>query len=224
MRSLVERIRAAATFGPEDLMRENIVLASLVGVAWLGVAACGTTAAPAATDAAVAAIENGPVADSTQFQETSVWIAADGSTRVAVRTVTAGEQRARAALRERMSAGGLAPQIARDTACSQPSFWLFDRHDWTGNEICFDGPGVATLHSYGFIRPVCGPLGCYEDTWEIRSGSYWAGVAPGEIWTGPSPGSPVDGGVNYAIPFDAWAKSTFDVGASLYVDHLDLAR
>jgi hypothetical protein len=205
-------------------MRENIVLASLVGVASLGAAACGTPADPAATDAAVAQIDNGPVPDSTQFQETSVWFDADGSTRVAVHTITAGEQRARNALRERASTSGLAPQIARDTACSIPSFWLFDRKDWTGNEICFDGPGVATLHSYGFIRPVCGPVGCYEDTWEIRSGSYYAGVAFGELWTGPSPISPVDGGVNYGIPFDAWQKSTLDVGASLYVDHLDLGR
>ena len=206
-------------------MSNRLVSTTIIGVAALALASCTSPAASPAPDARAAeAADPSPVPDTAVFDETSVWVAADGSMRVATRPVTAGEQRARNAERERAAHGGPIPEIARDTACSGSSFWLYDRQDWTGNEICFAGAGVQTLHLLGFIRPVCGPRFCYLDTWLLHAGSYWAGVSPGALWTGPSPGYPVDGGVNYALEFAAWAKQSFDVGTTLYVDHLDLAQ
>jgi hypothetical protein len=158
-------------------------------------------------------VDNRPLTDDAVFTVTGVWANGDGTFRTVEHPITVGEERAQNAARERQLAGGPALLIAQDPACLNASFWLYDRSDWSGNKICFNGIGATDLHLYR--RPVCDLAGCHDSSWELTTGSFYAGTSGGALLGNiPDPAGAPKGfdsrnDVAFNIPFTGYKKSTF---------------
>jgi hypothetical protein len=151
-------------------------------------AACGS--APADIDAGPPPMPVAAVSDGDVFTQTAVWLDADGTSRVETRPITLAEERAIAA-RIGATPGTAQPLIQQDLGCGS-SFWLYDGPNYSGNRICFNGAGTASLALYP--RQVCVPFhGCSWYTWQIYSGSWYdAYTASGVLTPVPPPSGEPD--------------------------------
>jgi hypothetical protein len=188
------------------LLRSSGLFAAVAAVA-----ACAALSAcldapetPTAPDPSVAVPTETPVPDETVFTETDVHLDADGQLVASEpRAITAGEERAQNAVKEALSHGDVAA-ISQDVGCGSGSFWLYARTDWTGDRICFWGQGGADLRDY--VRLRLGIDGHYHiaGTWELPSGSFWAGSDVSELFYFGGPGV-----IFSALHFPAYAKQAF---------------
>lgn len=124
----------------------------------------------------------------------------DGTPIVTERKVTAAEQRAMTAEREARARGGVesvapesagassvAPDVERvssaiaSSACSGNAVWLYWGANNTGDMLCYDGAGVASLSSVCHKwQPTSGAPMCVE-TWAGHVASAWGGNTPGSL-------------------------------------------
>jgi hypothetical protein len=158
----------------------SIVPKMFVGALILSAAACAPQQAAdpdAAPEPAPPEIDPTPITDATEFTQTAVWLGADGTVRTEARTITAGEQAAQRAART-----GPTTWSYQDKACNPDSLRLWDRDNFSGNEICFHGAGTVSLGD--FKRTTCGPVGCFSTDWRISTGSIAAGGLDGHLETG----------------------------------------
>jgi hypothetical protein len=149
-----------------------------------------------------------PVTDDTVFYQTVATVTPNGIVLSDPVPFTAAQQRERNERRLAREAGTLTEEwtATLDGACDPNSLWYFDQTNWTGNEICFTGCGTAVMGNYY--------RGHYPflATWNISSGSYWPGNAPGVLALSPSY-SPV-------IQFYAWGPRKSFNYAPYYVQGL----
>jgi hypothetical protein len=184
----------------------------------LGLSACGARAADPdvrAVDAQLAAAIDDPapvsdqavaLADDTVVDVTAVTLAPDGTAQVRTGKTTVAAQRAAAA--QARAPGSATPLIAQDPLCASASFSLWDRTDFTGNQICFAGAGTVSLADYD--RRLCSTQlhFCYQVPWTLSSGSFAAGQSPGllqeETYQQPD-------GAEGTIPFSPYQRATLSV-------------
>jgi hypothetical protein len=150
-----------------------------------------------------------PIDDATVFTETAVHTAADGTLTVEQHSITAGEERAQNAARERAQAGGPQPlDVTVDPACAGTDFWLYATKDWTGDRLCLTA-GPSHTGGIGLDQidhPICwAPGECIHLTWANASGSYWAGVDKGMAGAVPI--------AHGSFTFDLGQKGTFEMQA-----------
>jgi hypothetical protein len=181
-------------------------------------AACGARAADprAGIDAAdgTAAIPEdppqhvAPLADDTVVDVTAVTLAPDGTTQVRTGKTTVGAQRAARAV-----APGSATPLIMQWWCAPTSFSLWDRTDFTGNQICFTGTGTTSLADYSR-----GAL-----TWQIQSGSWAAGVSySGLLQQSTDPTPDAQGSTGGDIVCDRGMTGTLTLGGDIHLLRLDL--
>jgi len=157
-----------------------------------------------------------PVSDDTVFYQTVAHASADGVVFDDPQPITAKQQRLMAEARMAHERGEVHPSWTptQDGACAGTSLWLFDRTDYSGNEICFTGCGVADLTNY--VRTYRGVDGRLHvlGTWRITSGSYWPGDRPGAL------GTVTNGSPAYFVEhwFTAWgARAAFNYAPDAYL-------
>jgi hypothetical protein len=174
-------------------------------------------------------VDPAPVPDSTVFTQMIVSHDADGAEHIVRRPITAGEQRARVAARLQQLAGvpSARPLIDVDGACDVKSFWLFDRMDYTGDEICIHGRGVINLKAQWLYRCNFRPQGnqCWWTTWAIKQGSYLAGESLGGLGRHQA-FNYADAGEgevdrNFPYQFVAWDRQLLDLTEAVDVLALD---
>jgi hypothetical protein len=150
--------------------------------------------------------ETAPITDDTVFYQTVVKVNSQGFEESEPVAVTAAAQRVQAERRVAREQGdSLLPWDATlDGACAGTSLWYYDRTDYSGNQICFTGCGVAVMQNYvRFYRGFDGKLHVLG-TWRINQGSYWPGDRPGMLAMSPD--------YSTFILFSAWgARAPFNV-------------
>lgn len=132
------------------------------------------------------------VPDDAVFFEISVTAGPDGPVHSEPRPITAAQIRAQNAERQAMvdalERGEPVPANAhQDWGCGATSFWLYDQPNLMGNRLCIaaDSGPADDFPLWQTSRAVPLPLGgYYYTTWQLRTGSYWAGWFPAELYSG----------------------------------------
>jgi|GEM_PF-5328942 len=93
--------------------------------------------------------------------------------------------------------------ISEDYDCNSSSMWMFDEENLQGNEICFYGPGTASLWNYHRGRYFC-PIEPFSpdcewlNSWATATRSYWSGIESGSFFGRAGPTSDIFGTENFA--------------------------